>query len=236
MFKNNKILCVIPARGGSKRLKNKNILNFNKKPLIFWTIKPALRSKYIDQLIVSTDSKKIMNVSRKFNVDVPFLRPKKISSKNSTVNDVALHSIKFYQKQSIFFDTLIILQPTSPLRTTKLIDEAILYYFKKKASSVVSVAKLDHPTEWCNVLPSNDRMDNFLNSNIKNTQSQNFKQKYKLNGSIYIVDIKKFIEEKNLYLKKNMYAFRMDESLSIDIDDKLSFDIAEFIFKQKNFN
>ena len=233
MIKKKKILAIIPARANSKRLKNKNILSFNNKPLIYWSISPALKSKYIDKVIVSTDSKKIMNICKKLNVDVPFLRPKKISTKNSTINEVAIHALEFFKKQSMNFDILLILQPTSPLRTAKIIDQAISYYFKKKASAVVSVTKLDHPTEWCNILPKDNNMKNFLNKKIlKNSQSHNFKQKYRLNGSIYLVDINKFYKEKNLYLKSNIFAFKMAESMSVDIDNKLSFNIAEYIMKK----
>ena len=111
-----KILGIIPARAGSKGIKNKNIIDLGGKPLISWTIKSAIKSN-LDEIIVSTDSIKIKNVSIKNGCKVPFLRPKHLSKDNSKTVDVAIHAINFYKKKNIFFDAIMILQPTCPFRS-----------------------------------------------------------------------------------------------------------------------
>ena len=135
MYKNYKILSLIVARSGSKGLKNKNTKFFLGKPLVSWSILASKKSKYIDYTLVSTDSQKIINISKSLGAHAPFKRPKKLALDNSKIKDVIFHSLKWLKKNELKFDFLILLQPTSPLRTAKHIDESIRYYFsnsKKK--------------------------------------------------------------------------------------------------------
>ena len=135
----NNILAIIPARGGSKGLKDKNIVNFCGKPLIYWTIKAAQNSKYIDKIVVSTDSRKIKRVAEKYNVKIPELRPKKYATNTATTHCVIKHEIKKLEKENYLPDFIVTLQPTSPLRNFKHIDEAIAKMLKNKdADSLVS--------------------------------------------------------------------------------------------------
>ena len=122
MKNNKKIIAIIPARSGSKGLLNKNIKLFNKKPLIYWTIKSALQSKYIDKCFVSTDSKKISNLSKKFGADSSFLRPKNISGHQSDISSTIIHTLKKFNND---YDIIILLQPTSPLRDVKDINQSL---------------------------------------------------------------------------------------------------------------
>ncbi len=103
MYRDKTILAVIPARGGSKRLPNKNIKPLLGKPLIVWTIEQANKSKYLDKIIVSTDSQKITKVARRYNAEVPFQRPKKISKDNVPLLDVVIHALEFYKRKGINF-------------------------------------------------------------------------------------------------------------------------------------
>ena len=126
-FSKKKILALIPARGGSKGIKNKNIKLFNGKPLIEWTIRSALNSKLIDKIVVSSDSNKILNISKKLGVDV-ILRPKNISGDKASTESVIKHCIKYYKN---FYQTVVLLSPTSPLRKKNDIDKAIKFFYEK---------------------------------------------------------------------------------------------------------
>jgi len=133
MYKNKTILCVIPARAGSKRLPNKNIKILLGKPLIAWTIQQARSSKYIDKIIVSTDSKKIATVAGKYKAIAPFLRPAKLAGSKSKMIVVLEHAINFFRKRGEYYDLIVLLQPTSPLRSVRDIDEGIKLLLKKKS-------------------------------------------------------------------------------------------------------
>ena len=146
MYKKKTFLAIIPARAGSKRLKNKNILTLNNKPLIGWTIEAGIKSRYIDELIVSTDSDKIVKISKKYGAKIPFLRPQNLAKDKSKTSDVVKHAINFYHKKfNKFFDFILILQPTSPLRNNKDIDDAIKFMVNIKADAIISNYKLNHP-------------------------------------------------------------------------------------------
>ena len=165
MLNNKRFLAIIPARAGSKRLKNKNILNFAGHPLISWTINSSINSKYIDKTIVSTDSAVIKKIALDYGAEVPFKRPKYLSNDLATRDEVIQHAINFFnEKKQDKFDYIIYLQPTSPLRNESHIDDAIEYMLEKNANAIVSVCKLDHPVEWTGILPNSKDMSDFINS------------------------------------------------------------------------
>ena len=233
MYKNKKFLAIIPARGGSKRLLNKNILNLIDKPMITYSIEAGLNSKYIDEVIVSTDSKKIADISKQFGAKIPFIRPSILATDTATSFDVVKHTIEFYKNNlNKEFDYLILLQPTSPLRDEKSIDEAIEFIFEKSADCVISVCEAEHSPLWMNSLESDLSMENFIPKEIENLRSQDLKKYYRINGAIYIVEVNKFLNEKTLFLKKNSFAFIMSKENSIDIDEEIDFKLAEVLLKK----
>ncbi len=142
-----KVLAIIPARGGSKGIPHKNIQNLAGKPLISYTILAAKKSKYIDKIIVTTDDKKIAKISALHGAEVPFLRPKKISHDDSPTIQAVKHTLEFLRTNQFYIpDMILILQPTSPLRTTKLIDYTIAVLGKSKSSCAITVSKIKkHP-------------------------------------------------------------------------------------------
>ena len=227
MFKKT-FLAIIPARGGSKRLPNKNILNLYGKPLIGWSIKAAKNSKYIDKVVVSSDYDKILNIAKEHNVDI-LKRPNSLATDTATTVDVLKHVLEYYNK----YDYLVLLQPTSPLRNEKHIDEAIELLEQKNADAVVSVCEMDHSPLWSNILPDDLNMSNFLREEIKNKRSQDLKKFYRLNGAIYICKVDRFLEENNLFLKDKIFAYIMDRKSSVDIDEEIDFKIAEILLDDK---
>ena len=217
MYKKKKYLAIILARGGSKRLPRKNLRNFNGKPLIAHTILSALKCKYLDEVIVSSDNKEILDASKRYGAKI-IKRPKYLANDKAKSFDALKHAIE----NTLIFDYVVLLQPTSPLRNEKHIYDAINLLEIKNANAIISVCKTEHNPLGCNILPKNFSMQNFLNK-----RSPGFKNYYRLNGAIYICKISQFLKEKSLFLKNNIYAFEMSQEKSIDIDTKLEFVVAE---------
>ena len=235
MYKNKTFLAIIPARGGSKRLPRKNVLDLNGKPLIAWSIEAGRKSKYVDEVMVTTDDDEIINVSRKFGATVPFVRPEKLADDFATRPEVIKHTIEYYKSHlKKEFDYLIFLQPTSPLRDEKDVDSAIEFIFEKNTDAVVSVCEVEHPVHWSGILPQDKNMSNFLSNVAVQSRSQDFDKYYRLNGAIYICDIAKFLEEGCIFLKENIFAYEMAQEKSVDIDTLMDFRIAEVMMKYKN--
>jgi len=216
VYKNKKILAVITARAGSKRLPNKNILDLAGKPLIAWTIEAALKSKYIDKLIVSTDSEQIADISKQFGAEVPFIRPKELSSDTVDSISVLKHAIEFHKNE---FYYVILLQPTSPLRTVNDIDKA-LKMLNSKTKAVVSVCETNHSPLWSNILPEDLSMTNFIRPEVKGKRSQDLPIYYRLNGAVYISEIS-YLERNNGFIGSKTRAYIMPKERSIDVDTKL---------------
>ena len=234
MINNKTFIAIIPARGGSKRLPGKNILDLNGKPLIEWSIKASLDSKYIDKTMVTTDSDAIIEVSRKAGAEVPFKRPNYISTDVAKRSDVIKHTVDFYYDSLKYkFDYIVYLQPTSPLRTSAEIDKAIEYMFQKNADAVVSVCKLEHPVEWSGILPIDMDMSKFLSRTQVKLRGQDLPSQYRLNGAIYICNTERFLEQDCMFLDDNIYAYEMDQIDSVDIDTEVDFKIAEILLKIK---
>jgi N-acylneuraminate cytidylyltransferase/CMP-N,N'-diacetyllegionaminic acid synthase len=234
MYKDKKILAIIPARGDSKRLKNKNIKLLGGKPLISWSIDSAKKSKYIDDVLVTSDSVKIIEIANQYHSDITINRPSSLAQDTAKSIDVVTHAIQCCIDKGKHYDYVILLQPTSPLRDTMHIDKAIKYLFDKKSDAIISTCECEHSPLWSNKLCNNYSMENFLPSNLLNLQSQELETYYRLNGAIYICDINKLLKENTFFIKKNIYAFVMEQIDSVDIDTKLDFLLAETILKEKN--
>ena len=234
MLKDKRILAVIPARGGSKRLKNKNLLFLSHKPLIAWTMQAAQESLYIDEIIVSTDSKEIAKEANRFGLQTPFVRPSELSGDEARSIDVVRHAIQWLKEhEGKSFDYVVLLQPTSPLRNAKHIDSALLQLHNQSADAVVSVCENEHSPLWSNVLPENQSLENFLKPEYINSRSQDLAQFYRLNGAIYICDVSRLLKEDTFFIKDKIYAYIMEQMDSVDIDTLLDFLVAETILKYK---
>ncbi len=232
MFNGKKILAIILARGGSKRLPNKNILPLGGKPLIVWSIDEAKKSKYIDTVMVTTDSQEIYDVAQRHGAELPFLRPAELAQDETKSIDVILHALDFYKDKK--FDDVIIFQPTSPLRDVDDIDGAIEFFYGKNATSVVGVCEVEHSPLWSNTLDESLSMDNFLDDKYNNFRSQDLPVYYRINGAFYMSKIDSVIDTKTFFIKHDIYAYVMSQEHSADIDTKLDFIIAEALLKQKD--
>ena len=224
---NNNFLAIIPARSGSERLQDKNKLNLCGKPLISWTIEAAKRSKHINKIAVSSDDSEILKIAKESSVEI-ISRPDELASNTATSIDVIKHSLEILDG----YEYVILLQPTSPLRNYRHIDESIKFLKQKNADAIISVCETDHNPLWSNTLDRNLSMSNFIENEQSNKRSQDLEKFYRLNGAIYICKTKNLLEENTFFIKKNIFAFLMDKKSSIDIDDKLDFEIATIYMSQ----
>lgn len=231
MIEGKKVLAIIPARAGSKRLPRKNILPLAGKPLISWTIEAALDSKYIDEIFVSTDDQEIVNIAKDSGILVPELRPKQLATDSARSVNVILYTLKNFGNDA---DIVLLLQPTSPLRTNVHIDEALELYSGKEALSVVSVTPCEHSPLWANTLPSDSSMINFIRPEAL-SRSQDLEQYYRLNGAIYAFDVDSLTKKQEIDYTENSYAYEMNNVSSVDIDEQLDFELASLII-EKNKN
>ena len=225
-----KMLAVIPARGGSKGVPNKNIKELAGKPLIAYTIESAVKSSVFEKVIVSTDSDEIAKISIRYGAEVPFVRPAEISGDLVSSDDVILHALDFYKKRGIHFEYVCKLQPTSPLRNEEHIREAYRMLCEKEADFVVSVCECEHSPLWSGTLDESLSLDGFIKEDVKRTCRQELPSFYRLNGAIYMGKTKAFCDNRN-FLGTNGFAYIMTQEESVDIDSRLDFTIAELLMQ-----
>ena len=223
------MIAIIPARGGSKGLPGKNIKPLNGKPLIAYTIEEALKTKNITRVIVSTDDSEIAEVAKKYGAEIPFMRPKSLADDTAKSIDVYNYTIKrLEEEENSEINEVIILQPTSPLRTSQHIDEAIELYFTKKADSVVSYCQEEHPVFWHKYINEEGKFEDIFEEDyLKNRQE--LKPTYYPNGAIYI--LRKELLLSGNYYTNNSYVYIMDTDYSVDIDTHEDFQYCEFLLK-----
>lgn len=221
-------LAIIPARSGSKGLKNKNIKLLNGKPLLTYSIEAAKNSGIFEEIYVSTDSKLYSDIAIEYGASVPFLRSEKNATDTASSWDVVREALSQYEEKGRVFDTVTLLQPTTPLRTADNIKEAYEILQKNNNNSVVSVCEVDHSPLWCNTLPKDCSMENFIRKDVCMLPRQKLDTYYRINGAIYMVKVPYFKTCKSIY-DKNCIAYIMDKEKSIDIDDEFDFKLVTSI-------
>ena len=229
----NKVIAIIPARAGSKGVLNKNIKSLNGKPLISYTIEEAKKSKFIDKLIVSTDSKEIADISLSQGASVPFIRPSELSTDSSLTFDVIKHTMNFLKDKDEHYDIIVLLQPTTPFRKVESIDKAILTLKKSnKYTSVVSVIDVEgnHPLRMKKI--EGDYLINYIEQGFENMNPRNELPKvYIRSGAIYAILTKNFYEEQSL-VSNLCSPIILDKIETINIDSPLDFEFCEFILNK----
>ena len=228
MYKGKRIAGIVPARGGSKGIKNKNIKLLSGKPLIGYTLDCIVSSNVFDFFAVSTDSLLIEDEIKKWN---PYIihRPSELASDNALGRDVINHSINFIKEEIGFFDYCFYLQPTSPLRNSSDIINALDLALEKKAKFVVSICECEHSPLLCNKLPSDLALDGFLKNTIGNRQ--NLEKYYRVNGAIYLIRNDSIDLD---FFGKESYAYIMPKERSVDIDEEIDFTFAEVLINERN--
>ncbi|AEB75675.1 cytidylyltransferase domain-containing protein [Clostridium botulinum] len=230
MYKDKKILAIIPARGGSKGIHHKNIMKICNKPLIAYSIEAANESKYIDYILVSTDDEDIKDVSLEYGAKVPFLRPKEISDDKAKSIDVVLHAIDYLKKYNEEFDYVVLLQPTSPLRTMEDIDKGIENIINSKVDSLISICECDENPVLMRTI-ENNKLNTIFEFKGDNLRRQELPKFYIFNGALYINKVDMLLNEK-AFVNEDTMPFIMDRYKSIDIDNMLDAKIVELILKE----
>ena len=229
-----KILAIVAARGGSKGLPNKNILDCGGKPLIAWTVEAALGSRHVDRVLVNTDSQAIADVAVQYGAWVPFLRPPELAQDDSGIIDVIKDVLDRLQTSAQKFDYVLLLQPTSPLRTSRHIDEAIEKYFSTKSSdadTLISVKQMDSKVLW---VLGEDSESGYVYNHFgidltDSTQRQVLPKCYAPNGAIYLAKIEGF----NGFYGEQTRAYLMDDISSIDVDYLYDLELADSQLRQR---
>ncbi len=229
-MKKNKILSVILARGGSKGIPNKNICNLGGKPLITYTIEAALNSTAVNRTIVSTDCDEIAKISTHYGADVPFRRPSSLSNDKSSSIDAIIHCLKWLKENEGYVpDYVCLLQCTSPFRTALHIDEAFAIALQNDADSVVSVCANAKSPYWMKIIENGKFKDIFPNHQDYKRR-QDLPTTYHLNGAVYI-NRTSFLYKTKSFFNDDTFAYIMDKTSSIDIDEEIDLLFAEFLLK-----
>lgn len=234
MYKDKTFLAIIPARSGSKGLPNKNIKPLCGKPLMAWSIEVGLQSDYIDEVVVSTDSQEYAEIAKSYGAQVPFLRPKELSSDTSTTFDSIKHTIDFYKEElKKEFDYIVLLEPTSPLRQISDIDNAIKILFETQdADSIVGICKTEsqNPAFLISLTP-NHTIQGYINKDFHPIRRQDIKDIYFFEGTIYISKTHSLLEHKNFYHSRTL-GYEVPKWKSLEVDDEDDFLMIEAMMKK----
>ncbi len=217
----NKVLAIIPARGGSKGIPRKNMKNLAGKPLISWTIEAAQNARSISRVILSSDDEEIIRFAQGVGCDVPFTRPSWLAEDDTPSIDVVLHAISLLPG----YDFVVLLQPTSPLRTSNDIDAAYQMLVRQEASSCVSVCPAKESPYWMyRISGGRNVIEPFVKEDVP-TRRQDLPDAYILNGAIYISSVPLLMRERS-FIRKDTVGYVMDRRRSIDIDTEEDFQLA----------
>jgi CMP-N,N'-diacetyllegionaminic acid synthase len=223
-----KFLCIIPARCGSKGIPHKNIIDVDGKPLIQYTIEIAKQLKNnnkIKELVVSTDCKEVANISERLGVKVPFLRPENISGDKAKSVDYIIHAVNFFAKINIKYDAVIVLQPTSPLKTYDDIVGAIDIFNKYQNDSLISAYKEEYVNNLVMYYKNNDEAIPLSKDHNQGVRRQDHGAVYVRNGAIYIVNID-YIKKRQSVISDVPLMYEMNKNNSINID---SYEDLEYV-------
>ncbi len=228
----NSTLCTICMRGGSQEVKNKSLKLINGKPLMYFTIKQAIKSKIFDNIVVSTDSKKILKHAKSYGAEGWFIRPKKLSTNKSSkilaIKHALIESEKYYDKK---FKYIVDLDITSPLRKVEDIVRAYKVFIKKKGNILISGTKSKKNPYFNIVEIVNKKVQKVKNVKKIFSARQDVPITYDMNASIYIWNRKTLVNSQSLYHDKTVF-YEMPENRSIDIDSKLDFKLVQFLMKK----
>lgn len=225
-----KVLAVIPARGGSKGVPRKNIRELAGKPLIAWTIEEAKKSKYISKVIVSSDDKEILRIAEINGAEVPFVRPAHLAQDDTPGIEPILHALEACSG----YDYVVVLQPTSPLRTVEDIDGAIEKVVGENNGFCVSVSEVTQSPYWMYTMSDNAVIQPLIDIPLV-FRRQDLPKVYTLNGAVYVAQVEKLKETRN-FITAGTVAYKMPEERSIDIDMERDFFVCGEALKQRNYS
>lgn len=219
MIDSKKLLGIIPARGGSKAIPRKNLQILAGKPLIAWTIEEAKKSQYLDRLILSSEDAEIIAAAKAWGCEVPFVRPVELAQDDTPGIETVIHALNWVGEH---YDYVVLLQPTSPLRTVQDIDDCISYCVRGDAPVCVSVSLTDKHPYWMHTIDERHRLRPLLPTGHPSARRQDLPPVYIENGAIYVAKTGFLLQTKN-YLTPETLAYVMPRDRSWDIDDEWDF-------------
>lgn len=227
------MLGVIPARGGSKAIPDKNIATVAGLPLIAWTIAAARSAGMLQRVIVTTDSPRIVEIAVRFGAEAPFLRPPDLAQDDTPGIEPILHALRWLEEHEASRpDYCLVLQPTSPLRTGNDIKAAVALAREKNADSVVSVCATKHHPYWMKRVAEDGRLEDFTAASRTHARRQDLPPVYSLNGAIYLVRPAVLLRQRTFYTSCT-YAYVMPAARSLDIDSAWDMQLADLILKDQ---
>lgn len=233
MINNKRVLVYIPARSGSKSIIDKNIVDVCGKPLIAYTIEAAKQSRYVDKVIVSTDSPRYAEIVKKYGAEAPFLRPKELAADTSVEMDSCQHMMQWVEQNwNEKYDIVIKLEPTSVLRIGEDVDKAVEKLVEKNADTVVTVTEaFTHPF-WMNVLPDDHSMKNFIAPDVAKKNRQQLPKYYQLDGLVYVARWD-FMKKNKTWFAENAYATITPNNRAVDVDGPTQLEVVRTLVKQR---
>ncbi|TLD41229.1 MAG: N-Acetylneuraminate cytidylyltransferase [Candidatus Jettenia ecosi] len=224
------MIAIVPARGGSKGLPGKNIKELLGKPMIASAIEEGLRSRYLSEVIVSTDDKEIAEVAVRYGAKCPFMRPVELATDKSLAMDTYTYTIERLNKEFGYnIREFVVLQPTSPLRIAEDIDNTIEIFKTHDADSAVSFTKEHHPISWHKFLDENNKITPLFEEKVQNRQE--IRPTYYPNGAVYVFKLS--VVKSGRYYTENSYAYVMPADRSVDVDTIDDFEYAEFLLRKR---
>jgi CMP-N-acetylneuraminic acid synthetase len=229
MYKGKRILALIPARSGSKGLPDKNIRNFCGKPLLAYAIETALDAGCTDTVIVSTDSRKYAEIAARYGAEIPFLRPAALADDKSHASAYIIYTLEKLKESGCKYDYFVLLQPTSPLRNKDHILQGLTMAIDEDLTSVVAFSEAEYPPQYCHILPDDMNLGSLENMPETNRQEQ--RKYYSVNGMLYIANCDYYLRAKSFYGVGGK-AMPVDRRFAVDIDSELDFIFAEFLYSK----
>ena len=229
MYKGKRILCTLSARGGSKGVPGKNIRDLGGLPLIAWTIREARKSAYLDRIVVSSDDEAILAVARSHGADTPFVRPAELARDDTPGVDPVLHALEALRPEE--YDYVVLLQPTSPLRTVQDIDGCVARCLDNDWPCLISITETGDSPYFSFQMDTVDRMVPVIKQDSFHTRRQDLPRTFAPNGAVYVAKCDWLARTKS-YLTPETRGYEMPADRSWDIDELLDFDICELLLKR----
>jgi CMP-N,N'-diacetyllegionaminic acid synthase len=231
MINGKKVLVILPARGGSKGLPGKNGRPLQGRPLLAWTIDAAKGSRFVDKVLLSSDSQELIEIAKRFGADAPFVRPESLSGDLAKQEDAILHAMAWVESTEGAYDYIMMLTATNPLRTAADIDAAVeRMVAEPRARAVMTVIECEHSPLFANVLPPDGNMDNFVPEEYRLKNRQELPKYYRICGSVCLSEWEHFKKHRS-FVTPETYALVTSARSGLDIDGLGDFMLAETYLK-----
>lgn len=225
-----RVLHLIVARGGSRGVKHKNLRSLGGLPLVAFRASAAMRCRYRDYIMVSTDSPEIARVCRRYGIDVPFIRPAALATETASTNDVVAHALHSLNSNDQHYDVIALHEPSSPFCTPEHLDRAFDIMMEKQAGLVVSLSEIPNPGHFIGPVTEDGNISAIVSGSDVDTRRQSGGKFFTPSGHVYVFTCDHFKRSGRIYSDpESCYGFSVDKSLDVEIDEELDWAFAEFL-------